>query len=128
MTLSCSTAAGRWRSAATRRGLRSWAASIRASLPQVVVLPDPCRPQSISTVGPVFSNRIDGSTGPIRSTSSSCTILTICCSGRTLLINWVPAARSVIRSMNSRTTSKWTSASRRAWRTSKQTFLACSLR
>ncbi len=38
-------------------------------------------------VGPVFSNRIDGSTGPISSTSSSWTILTICCSGRTLLIS-----------------------------------------
>ncbi len=67
-------------------------ASSRASLPQVVVLPEPWRPQSIRTVGPAFSNRIDGSTGPISSISSSCTILTICCSGRTLLINCVPTA------------------------------------
>ncbi len=104
MTLSCSTAAGRWRSAATSSGLRPCDASSRASLPQVVVLPEPCRPQSIRIVGPVFSNRIDGSTGPISSTSSSWTILTICCSGRTLLINCVPTARSLTRAMNSWTT------------------------
>ncbi len=104
MTLSCSTAAGRWRSAATSSGLRPCEASIRASLPIVVVLPEPWRPQSIRIVGPDFSNRIEVSTGPIISIIASWTILTTCWSGRTALINWAPTAFSLTRAMNSWTT------------------------
>ena len=43
-------AAGRCKSAATSIGLRPRCWISRPSLPQVVVLPEPCRPQSISTV------------------------------------------------------------------------------
>ena len=42
-------AAGRCKSAATSIGLRPRSLISRPSLPQVVVLPEPCRPQSIST-------------------------------------------------------------------------------
>ena len=51
-------AAGRCKSAATSIGLlpRSWIS--RPSLPQVVVLPEPCRPQSISTVSPPEVQRV----------------------------------------------------------------------
>ena len=48
---SCSTAAARWRSPATSSGWRPRAASRLASLPAVVVLPEPCRPQSRITAG-----------------------------------------------------------------------------
>ena len=43
-------AAGRCKSAATSIGLRPRSLISRASLPQVVVLPEPCRPHIISTV------------------------------------------------------------------------------
>ena len=43
-------AAGRCKSAATNSGLRPRSLIMRASLPQVVVLPEPCRPHIISTV------------------------------------------------------------------------------
>ena len=49
--LSCSMAAGRCRSQATSAGLRPCLTSRFASLPAVVVLPEPCRPQSRITVG-----------------------------------------------------------------------------
>ena len=49
MTSNCWMAAGRCKSAATSIGLRPRSRIMRPSLPQVVVLPDPCRPQSIST-------------------------------------------------------------------------------
>ncbi len=55
-------------------------------------------------VGPFFSMRIDVSTGPIKAISSSWTILTICCSGLTLLINCAPTACSLILAINSWTT------------------------
>ena len=49
MTCNCSMAAGRCKSAATSIGLRPRSLISRASLPQVVVLPEPCRPHIIST-------------------------------------------------------------------------------
>ena len=48
-TRSCSTAAGRWRSAPTSSGCRPWLFSSRASLAAAVVFPEPCRPASITT-------------------------------------------------------------------------------
>ena len=48
---SCSTAAGRWRSAPTSSGLRPWLLNQRASLAELVVLPEPCRPAISTTVG-----------------------------------------------------------------------------
>jgi hypothetical protein len=48
---SCSTAAGRWRSAPTSSGWRPWLLNQRASLAELVVLPEPCRPAISTTVG-----------------------------------------------------------------------------
>ncbi len=64
-------AAGRYTSAATSSGRLCWRSRKRASLPMVVVLPEPCRPTSMIPVGPFFANLMLLSTGPISSTSSS---------------------------------------------------------
>ena len=48
---SCSTAAGRWRSAPTSSGLRPCCLNQRASLAELVVLPEPWRPAISTTVG-----------------------------------------------------------------------------
>ena len=48
---SWSTAPGRCRSQATSSGVWPWLRSHSASLPASVVLPEPCRPASITTVG-----------------------------------------------------------------------------
>ena len=120
MTLSCSTAAGRWRSAATSSGLRLCAASSRASLPQVVVLPEPWRPQSIRiTVGGRFLEPDRGVDRPHQLDQLVVDDLDDLLLGRTLLINSVPTARSRDRRMNSWTTLKLTSASSSAVRTSR---------
>ena len=50
-TRSCSTAAGRWRSAPTSSGRRPWLLSSRASFADAVVFPEPWRPAIITTVG-----------------------------------------------------------------------------
>ena len=78
-----------------------------ASLPQVVVLPLPCRPDIMMTVGPGLTCMIgsagtgapvSGSTSagsPSSSTSSSLTILIICWPGSTALSTAAPVACSV---------------------------------
>ena len=48
---SCSTAAGRWRSAPTMSGLRPWDLNHWARLAVRVVLPEPWRPAMSTTVG-----------------------------------------------------------------------------
>ena len=48
---SCSTAAGRWRSAPTSSGLRPCCFHHRANLAEAVVLPEPWRPAISTTVG-----------------------------------------------------------------------------
>ena len=68
-------AAGRWRSAATRHGLRPWLASNESSLPQGVVLPDPCRPAEEDGRRRPCVERGPRVAGPISSISSSWTIL-----------------------------------------------------
>ncbi len=73
-------AAGRCKSAATSSGFRPRSLSSRPSLPQVVVLPEPCRPHSISTVTP-GCRCSEWSTGPIRSTSSWWTMPITCWRG-----------------------------------------------
>ena len=55
-TCSWLTAAGRCRSQATRSGVCPFPRSHAASLPASVVLPEPCKPASITTVGGVFAN------------------------------------------------------------------------
>ena len=68
---SCSTAAGRYTSAATRNGAFCSCLSRRASLPAVVVLPEPCSPTSRMTVGGTVAWAIGASFSPSMATSSS---------------------------------------------------------
>ena len=72
------TALGRWRSAATSSGCGPGPSASCASLPASVVLPAPCRPASMMTVGGVLANRIRRVSPPRIVTSSSSTILTTC--------------------------------------------------
>ena len=74
----CSSAAGRYTSAATRNGAFCSRFSRAASLAAVVVLPDPCRPTSRTTEGPTEANCRGARSAPSNVTSSSCTILTSC--------------------------------------------------
>ena len=55
--------------------------SSSASLPAVVVLPEPCRPASRIVVGGRGENAICDEPEPISSVSSSCTIFTTCWPG-----------------------------------------------
>src|SRR5262245_32576077 len=120
-TRSCSTAAGRWRSAATSSTCRPWLLSWRASFPAAVVFPEPWRPASMTTVGgfglisslPVVPPRVV--------TSSSCTLLMTCCAGLRLFWTSAPLARSFTRAMKPLTTLTLTSASSRARRISRAT-------
>ena len=78
---SCSTAAGRRMSPATSSALWPPRLRWRASLAAVVVLPDPCRPTSISTAGGRSEPVRREDSPPSMPTSSSLTILTICWPG-----------------------------------------------
>ena len=86
--VSCSMAAGRRTSVETTTGWRPWRASIRASLPVVVVLPEPCRPSMRMTRGvrrgPPTGRPWRRRTAP---SSSSRTILTTCCAGDRLRLH-----------------------------------------
>jgi hypothetical protein len=90
----------------------------QASLPAVVVLPEPCRPQSRTTAGrPSRRSSCPGS--PSRPVSSSRTILTTCCAGVRLASTSSSTARSRTRCTKALTTRKWTSASSSARRISR---------
>src|SRR5262245_37689867 len=117
-TRSCSTAAGRWRSAPTSSGLRPSATRWRASLPAAVVFPEPCRPTSITTVGGFELIASLPVSPPSVVTSSSWTILMTCCAGLRLFATSAPRARSLTRLMNDFTTVTFTSASSSATRIS----------
>ena len=114
-----STAFGRCRSAATSSGVLPCSFSHSASLPASVVLPEPCRPASMITVGGFLANRSRRVSPPRIVTSSSCTILMTCCAGFSACETSAPAARSLTRAMNCRTTGSATSASSRAMRISR---------
>ena len=90
-----------------------------ASLPAIVVLPEPCRPASKITVGGTLANRSRLASPPRISTSSSCTILMTCCAGFSACDTSAPLARSFTRAMNCLTTGSATSASSRAMRISR---------
>ena len=116
---SCSTAAGRRRSAATSSGdapeeRRRWSASLAA----VVVLPDPWRPTSATTVGACEAGCSLWSLPLNVAVSSSLTALTTWAEGLIPVRASVPTTRSRTRAMRSRATRKFTSASSRAMRTS----------
>ncbi len=112
-------AAGRCRSAATSSGLRPWLLSSSASLPALVVFPEPWRPtMRIVSGGDDFFN---GTVSPPRVvTSSSWTILITCWPGVSDLETPSPRARSLTRARKSLTTLTFTSASSSATRTSRK--------
>ena len=62
-------------------GMRPWSFSQRPSLPASVVLPAPCRPASMITVGGVLANRSRRVSPPRIAMSSSLTILMTCWAG-----------------------------------------------
>ena len=110
-TCSCWTALGRCRSAATSIGVFPCWRSHRASFAASVVLPEPCRPASMITVGGTLAKRSRRASPPRISTSSSLTILMTCCAGFRASETSAPDARSLTRAMNCRTTGSATSAS-----------------
>src|SRR5690606_15876782 len=122
-TWSCWTALGRCRSAATSSGAWPSCFSQRASLPARVVLPAPCRPASMITVGGVLARRIRRVSPPRMLMSSSLTILTTCCAGFSACETSAPRARSLTCAMKSLTTGSATSASSSAIRISRAVAL-----
>jgi len=113
-TCSCLIAAGLYMSQATRSGFLPCFLSISPSLPQVVVLPAPCSPTIIRTVGGLEENTILLLVFPISSVICSLTILITCCPGVRLSSTSWPIALSVTLLIKSLTTLKLTSASKRA--------------
>ena len=118
-TCSWFTALGRCRSAATSSGVWPWPLSQWPSLPARVVLPEPCRPASMMTVGAFLANRSRRVSPPRIATSSSLTILMTCWAGLSAPLTSAPRARSLTAAMNSRTTGSATSASSSATRISR---------
>ncbi len=112
-------AAGRYTSAAMSTGDLPSFLSTLASLAQVVVLPEPCRPARRTMVGGWPLKASLESPPPMSATSSSFTIFTTCCAGVRLSMTSEPSARSLTCATNSRTTLKFTSASSSARRISR---------
>src|SRR5204863_156435 len=79
---------------ATSTGWCPWPRSQWAILPARVVLPEPWRPASMITVGGVLANLSRRVSPPRIPTSSSSTILMICCAGLTAWCTSAPCARS----------------------------------
>ena len=80
----CNCAAGRCVSKlASSTFLRSRVRSRSASLPEVVVLPEPCKPTMRIGIGEGASRLIGTAVPPSASTSASLTILTTICPGET---------------------------------------------
>ena len=119
---SCSMAAGRRVSRdAISTFLRSTLVIRTASLAEVVVLPEPCRPAiRITAGGAVAKFRGWASSPPSMSTRPSWTILTTCSEGFTARSTASPVALSRALAMKSFTTGRATSASSRARRTSRR--------
>ena len=118
----CNWAAGRWVSRlASRTRFFSRVRRRSASLPEVVVLPDPCRP-TISTGIGAGAFRFSGTAPapPSASTSASLTILATVWPGETDSSTSAPTARSRTRATKSFTTGSATSASSMARRTSRR--------
>src|SRR6266550_4650885 len=117
--MSWSIAAGRCTSAATRSGRRPCLRMRFASFAAVVVLPEPCRPASTMTVGGRSARASGVAAPPSMSTIASWTIFTTCCAPVIDSRTRSPTARSRTVAMSWRTTLRFTSASRRATRTSR---------
>ena len=105
-------AAGRYTSQATSSG-RFCCCFLNnpASLAPFVVLPAPCRPTIMTTVGGLGEMLIFALEPPMSLVSSSLTILMTCCAGERLSRISAPVARSVTVLVKSLTTLKLTSAS-----------------
>ena len=123
VTSSWVTALGRCRSAATSSGVCPWSLSHLPSLPAKVVLPDPCRPASMITVGGCLASVSCRVCPPRIATSSSCTILTTCWAGLSAWLTSAPSARSRTRPVKRLTTGSATSASSSASRMSRTVAL-----
>ena len=74
--------------------------SQRPSLPASVVLPAPCRPASMITVGGFLASCSRRVSPPRMPTSSSLTILTTCCAGLSACETSTPSARSRTPAVN----------------------------
>ncbi len=118
-TDNCSMAAGRRTSVDTSIGCRPCDVSHRASLADVVVLPDPCSPSIKTTRGVRGVGGNPPSASPKSASISSRTIRTTCCAGVRLRSTSSPTAFARTRSMNALTTRKFTSASSSASRISR---------
>ena len=128
-TDSCSIAAGRRTSVETRIGCFPCFASHRPSFPDVVVLPDPCRPSRRMTRGCADDGGRPPALSPKSASISSRTIRTTCCAGVRLFRTSWSTALSRTRSMNALTTLKLTSASSSAIRISRSAAsTVCSVR
>ena len=119
-TWSCCTALGRCRSAATSSGVLPCSRSQSASFAARVVLPEPCRPASMITVGGTLAKRSRRVSPPRIVTSSSLTILMTCWAGFSAAATSSPDARSLTWAMKVRTTGSATSASSSAILISRQ--------
>ncbi len=91
-----------------------------ASLPLVVVLPEPCSPAIRMTVGGLEAKLKRAVSLPSSAISSSRTILMTCSEGESAVSTSVPTAFSRMCSISSRTTLRLTSASSRATRISRR--------
>ena len=99
--------------------LRSFVRRRSASLPAVVVFPEPCRPAIKMTAGGLTATFSGAASPPSTSTRTSLTILITCWSGRTAFRTSTPTACSRTRDIKVLTTGRATSASSRASRTSR---------
>jgi hypothetical protein len=98
ITLNCLRAAGRYTSTDTTIGELPFFDSQRASFPVEVVLPDPCSPTIIITVGGSLAMRSFDWCVPNIFTISSLTILTTCCEGDSAVSTSWPMAFSLTAS------------------------------
>ncbi len=123
---SCSIAAGRYTSAETISTFFFVVLRMRrASLPALVVLPEPCRPASRITAGGWVANESAALAPPISSTSSWWTTPTSAWPGVRLPATSWPSAFSFTLATKSFTTGRPASASRSARRTSRS--ISCTL-
>ena len=114
-------AAGRWTSQEARNtDFLSCSLRRRASLATVVVLPEPCSPATITTLGGAWRRLNSSQRSPMSVVSSSRTMRMRAWPGVRLCNTSCPTARARMCSMKPRTTGRATSASRNARRSSRR--------
>src|SRR6266542_3634968 len=122
---SCSTAAGRWRSAATRSGCLPFSFRWRASFAHAVVFSEPWPPAIMITTGRAPGSRKGLCSPPRVTTSASRTTLSTCWAGVSDRMTSSEVARLRTLARKSSTTSRATSASSRAVRMSSRAASTC---